>query len=47
MIRKKLENEKKNGEWRVKLMSDWDSVIGAIQSLREKKNGEWGLKAPR
>jgi hypothetical protein len=42
MIRKKLENEKKNGEWRVKLMSDWDSVIGAIRSLREKRmeNGD-------
>ena len=26
-----------NGEWRISLMSDWVSVIGAIRSLREKR----------
>jgi hypothetical protein len=31
----------RNGEWRMTLRNDWDSVVGVIRLYRETENGEW------
>jgi hypothetical protein len=37
----------RNGEWRMRLMSDWQTVVGVTRLYREAENGEWRMRLSR